>query len=290
MGETVEIRPFYDTATCTLTYLIWDAGTKDALLIDPVLDYDQTDGSISDDSARHVQDEIKNEGLRLHWVLETHAHADHLTAAQKFKAWNPQAKVGISERIREVQATFGDKFGLGKEFRRDGSQFDTLFTDGQKVQAGALNFVVLSTPGHTPACSSYYFEKERTLFSGDAVFMPDLGTGRCDFPGASAEQLFRSITRKIYSLPKETRVCPGHDYPPSSRELRWNCPVAEQLENNLHLQETTTKSEYVSFRTGRDATLTPPKLLYPSLFLNIRAGQLPEAQGDKMLLTVPPLV
>jgi glyoxylase-like metal-dependent hydrolase (beta-lactamase superfamily II) len=279
----VTIEPFYDLRTFTLTYVVFDPETRDAVILDPVLDYEPASGTTSTESADRVTAFVRQHQLRVHLVLETHAHADHLSASQLLRR-RFDAKVAIGERIREVQQTFQQIFDLPASFVADGSQFDRLLADGEEVRAGSLAFSVIATPGHTPACVTYRFGD--ALFTGDALFLEDYGTGRCDFPRGSAEALFDSIQR-LYALPDATRVFVGHDYQPGGRPLRWETTIGVSKAKNPQLHSGTTRAEFVAMRTVRDATLPAPRLLFPSVQLNIDAGRLPppHANGKRYLLT-----
>lgn len=283
----MKVKPFFDLATSTLTYLIWDATSRDAIVVDPVLDFDPAASQVSFTSIQILEREIRALGLTPRWIIETHAHADHFSGAQYLKTIFPTARIGIGERIRSVQATFQGIFGLGSDFKTDGSQFDHLFHHGEKVEMGELSFEVRFTPGHTPACSSFYFEASGHCFTGDALFLPDLGTGRCDFPSGSAAELYRSVTEQLYSLPDDVEVHPGHDYPPNTRSMEWKSTIGEEKRSNAHLRGDTTKSQYVEFRTTRDKSLSPPRLLYPSLRVNIEGGKLPTAADGQAYLKLP---
>jgi glyoxylase-like metal-dependent hydrolase (beta-lactamase superfamily II) len=269
MNMTIKVQEFFHASTFTLTYVVFDPQSRDALVIDPALDYDLSTGRVWSESAQQVLNFIEGHKLKLHWILETHAHADHLSAAQVFKEAYPQAQLAISERIREVQKIFGPRFDR-PGFRADGSQFDRLFSDGEEFRAGTLTGRVISTPGHTPACTSYLIGEN--LFTGDAIFMPDSGTGRCDFPGGSAETLFESITQKIYSLPDSVQIFVGHDYQPNERSLEFQTTVGEQKRSNIHIQLDTPRKKYLEFRVARDKVLAAPRLLMPSLQVNIAGG------------------
>jgi glyoxylase-like metal-dependent hydrolase (beta-lactamase superfamily II) len=270
----MKIETFFDPRTFTLTYVVFDPDTRDALVIDPVLDYDQTGSVISTESVDRVTEFLGREALRLHVVLETHAHADHLSGSQVLRARFPGAVVAIGERIREVQDVFKGVFDLGDEFKPDGRQFDRLLADGERFSVGSLEVHVIATPGHTPACVSYHVGD--AVFTGDALFMPDYGTGRCDFPRGSAAALHRSVTSRLYALPDETRVFVGHDYMPGGRDLAYESTIGAERRHNIQLPADRSEAEFVAFRQARDATLAAPKLLYPSLQVNIRAGHLPE--------------
>ncbi len=275
---SIQIQHFFDPGTSTLTYIVHDPKTKDAVVIDPVWDYEPSSGQLSTKSMDPVVAYLKENHLSPQWVLETHAHADHLSSSQLFKNFFPNIKVAIGERITEVQKTFKTIFNLETEFDISGKAFDLLLKEGQVFEVGSLKFKVLFTPGHTPACASYLIED--ALFSGDALFIPDSGTGRCDFPAGSAETLYESITQKIYSLPDNVRIFVGHDYQPEGRILKYQSTVKEEKNQNIQLKASTKKSEYVEFRTRRDATLSAPKLLFPSIQVNISAGNLPKAESN----------
>lgn len=280
----MEIRAFYDAATYTLTYLVWDPSSKDAVVIDPVLDYDPLASQIDTKSVDEVMAVIDREGLRLRFVLETHAHADHLSASQVLRQ-RYDAPVAIGKRITEVQATFKGVFDLGDAFATDGSQFDRLLDDEELLQAGTLAVRVIATPGHTPACVSFVIGD--ALFTGDALFMDDYGTGRCDFPRGSAADLYRSIQR-LYALPDTTRVFVGHDYQPAGREVRWETTIAKSKRNNPQLRADTSEAEFVEFRQARDRTLAPPRLIFQSVQVNVDAGRLPPAHANgRRYLTLP---
>lgn len=280
----MDIKTFYDPATYTLTYVVFDAKTKDAVVIDPVLDYDPVGSTTSTESVREVESFLRNEGLRLHYVLETHAHADHLSGAQYLKR-RFEAKVVIGHLITEVQKVFKPIFDL-QDLATDGSQFDLLVKDGDKLAAGSLEVTVIETPGHTPACVSYLIGD--AVFTGDALFIEDYGTGRCDFPRGDARALYVSVHDKLYALPDETRVFTGHDYQPNGRPLRFETTIGASKAQNIQLKADTTEAEYVAFRNRRDATLKAPRLLFPSIQVNVDAGRLPTAgPGGIRLLKTP---
>ena len=274
---SIQIQHFFDASTSTLTYVVSDPQTHDAVVIDPVWDFDPASGKLSLKAFEPVLAYLKSQNLKPHFVLETHVHADHLSSSQFFKEQYPAIKIAISERITEVQKIFGQLFNA-KDLNTTGKDFDVLFGDGQELVAGSLKIKCMLTPGHTPACATFLIED--ALFSGDAMFMPDSGTGRCDFPAASAEALYNSISGKIYSLPDSTRIFVGHDYQPQGRELKFQTTVGEQKSSNIQLKGATTKAEFVEFRTKRDATLAAPKLLLPSIQVNMRAGQLPPKEDN----------
>ena len=276
-----EIKAFYDPRTYTLTYVVWDADTRDAVVIDPVLDYDPNGSKTWTESVDQVTAFIREHDLSLRYVLETHAHADHLTASQLLRK-RFDAKVVIGERITAVQETFKPIFDFGGEFATDGSQFDTLLKDGETLEAGALKIEAIATPGHTPACLTY--KVGDAIFTGDALFMDDYGTGRCDFPKGSADDLYQSVKR-LYALPDETRVFVGHDYQPGGREVRWQTSIGKSKANNPQLRAETGKDEFVKMRQERDATLAAPRLLLQSVQVNVNAGRLPKprANGQRYL-------
>lgn len=273
----LQIQHFFDSATSTLTYVVADQQTGDAVVIDPVWDYDPASGKMSTRSMEPVIAFLQEQRLNPLYVLETHAHADHLSSSQLFKNFFPNIKVAVGERIVEVQKIFKDFFNL-KDLNPNGAEFDLLLSDGQELQAGSLKIKTIFTPGHTPACASYLIED--ALFAGDAIFMPDYGTGRCDFPAGSAEDLYDSVKKRIYSLPDNTRIFVGHDYQPHGRPLEFQTTVGEEKKSNIQLQDATSREEFVRFRKDRDATLAAPKLLLPSIQVNIRAGHLPEAEEN----------
>jgi len=269
----MKIETFFDPHTFTLTYVVYDPQTRDALVIDPVLDYDPVSSVVSTESVDRVDALLRRESLRLRAVLETHAHADHLSGSQVLRERFPGAVVAIGERILEVQGVFKGVFELGDEFTPDGHHFDRLLADDERFTAGSLEVHVIPTPGHTPACVSFLIGD--AVFTGDALFMPDYGTGRCDFPRGSAADLHRSITERLYTLPAATRVFVGHDYMPEGRALAFESTIGEEREHNVQLPADRSEADFVAFRQTRDASLEAPKLLYQSLQVNIRAGHLP---------------
>lgn len=284
----MEIRHFFDPATFTLTYVVYDPATKDAVVIDPVLDYDPASVTTSTQSIENLVAFLKEQKLKVHFILETHAHADHLSGAHELVRQHlPDAKIGIGERITLVQETFKQVFNFPSAFKTDGSQFHRLFKENEQVQAGSLSFRVLFTPGHTPACASYLFAD--AVFTGDALFMPDYGTGRCDFPKGDAQALFHSVARKLYELPNATRVFVGHDYQPGGRKLEFQTTIGDSKRENVQLKAETPEAEFVAFRKARDATLAAPRLLFPSVQVNIAAGELPEPEGNGRIYLKLPL-
>lgn len=275
----MEIKTFFDPDTYTLTYTVYDPSSKDAVIIDPVLDYDPAAVKTSQKSIQAVVAFVREHGLQVRMVLETHAHADHLSGGHDLVTeYFPEATLGIGRRITQVQETFKKVFNFPEDFKTDGSQFGRLFDDYELVEAGTLRFKVIYTPGHTPACVSYLFDD--ALFTGDALFMPDYGTGRCDFPGGDAAALYNSITKRIYALPDATRIFVGHDYQPGNRPLAYQTTVAASKAANIQLKGGATEAEFLAFRTRRDATLSAPKLLFPSVQVNIAAGRFPEPEEN----------
>ena len=274
--EKPVIRPFFDEATNTVSYLIWDAASKDAAVIDPVLDWDNRSGAADTRSADALLAAAKEAGLAIRWVLETHAHADHLTAAPYIKA-KTGAPIGIGEHIREVQKIFRPVFDLD-DVKPEGGDFDRLVRDGERFALGGLSVEVLHVPGHTPAEIAYRIGDD--VFVGDTLFMHDYGTARADFPGGDAHQLWRSMQRLLV-LPPETRLWMCHDYKAPGRDhFAWESTVLEQRAHNPHVKDGTTEAGFVAFRTARDATLAAPTLLLPSIQVNIRAGRFPEAEAN----------
>jgi glyoxylase-like metal-dependent hydrolase (beta-lactamase superfamily II) len=273
----MEIKAFYDDATYTLTYVVWDAATKDAVVIDPVLNYDPLGSQTSTEAVDEVADFVHEQKLKLRAVLETHAHADHLSGSQVLKH-RFDVPVVIGERITAVQETFKGIFQLGDGFPTDGSQFDKLIKHGEIWQAGSLSIEAMATPGHTPACMTYKIED--AIFTGDALFMHDYGTGRTDFPRGSARDLYRSVHDRLYALPDDTRVFVGHDYQPDQRELRYETTIGKSKRCNPQLRAETTEEEFVEFRTTRDSALAAPRLLFQSVQVNVNAGHLPESQPN----------
>lgn len=275
----MKIQHFFDQDTFTLTYIVWDENTKDAVIIDPVLDYNPNSGKFSYKSADLHLGFITKNDLKVHLILETHAHADHLSSSVYLKEKLKGSKVAIGANITMVQEVFKGVFNM-KDLKTDGSQFDLLLKDNEEVKADSLKFKVLYTPGHTPACASYLFGD--TIFTGDALFMPDYGTGRCDFPKGSAEDLYDSITKRLYTLPDTTKVFVGHDYMPGGREMKYATTIGESKKSNIRLKADMKKEDFVKFRKERDATLEAPRLLLPSIQVNVAAGRLPEAEDNGM--------
>ncbi len=282
----MQIKPFYDSRTFTMSYVVYDPASRDAVIIDPVLDYDPAASKVWTESVDQLVGFVKGENLNVHFILETHAHADHLSGSQLLKRTFPQAQVAIGERITVVQETFKKVFDLPADFPTDGRQFDRLFKDGEVIEAGSLKIEVIFTPGHTPACACYRVGD--AVFTGDAIFMPDMGTGRCDFPAGSATDLYNSITRKLYSLPDATRLFVGHDYQPGGREVAWETTVGAQKRDNIQLKASTSEVDFVQFRSARDKQLAAPKLLFQSVQVNIDAGKMPQPNAEcKRYLKIP---
>ncbi|MGR3836829.1 MAG: MBL fold metallo-hydrolase [Cognatishimia sp.] len=280
-----EVQSFFDTATNTVSYVVRDPQGRSCAIVDSVLDFDYASGQTLTASADEVIAYVNANDLKVDWILETHVHADHLSAAPYLQE-KLGGKIGIGDQITVVQDTFGKVFNEGTEFQRDGSQFDQLFRNGDSLMIGQMRCEVMHTPGHTPACLTYVIGD--AAFVGDTLFMPDFGTARCDFPGGSSDQLFDSIQR-ILSLPDETRIFVGHDYKaPGRDEFAWETTVAEEKARNVHIGGGASKSDFMEMRDARDATLKKPALIIPSLQVNMRAGQMPEAdeQGD-VFLKVP---
>jgi len=270
-----DVKAFFDEATNTFSYVVWDSATSKAAVIDSVLDYDAVSGRTRRDSANAMVDFVKAQGLQLEWVIDTHMHADHLSAAPYVQSVLG-GKLAIGEHIREVQQTFGAIFNAGPDFARDGSQFDHLFKDGERYRLGSIEAVALHTPGHTPACMTHVIGD--AAFVGDTLFMPDYGTARCDFPGGDARTLYRSIQR-IFALPDETRVFLCHDYKTATRDtFAHESTVADERRSNIHLRDD--EEAFVQMRRARDATLAMPRLLLPSVQVNMRAGRFPPSEDN----------
>ncbi len=278
----MHVQPFYDARTFTLSYVVFDPASRDAVAIDPVLDYEPIGSYTYTESVDRMSDFIRQQGLRLPYVLETHAHADHLTGAQILRR-RFDAKVAIGAAIREVQTTFRDLFALD-HLATDGSQFDRLIEDGDVIDAGTIRVEAIATPGHTPADITYKIGD--ALFTGDLLFMDDYGTGRCDFPKGSAARMYESMQR-IYRLPDSTRVHPGHDYPPATRGWKHETTIGASKDHNPQLDQRTTQAEFVAMRNERDRSLAAPRLLYPSVQVNVDAGRMPPAKNGRRYLVTP---
>jgi glyoxylase-like metal-dependent hydrolase (beta-lactamase superfamily II) len=266
------VHVFFDPASSTLTYAVWDASTLDAVLIDPVLDFDPATQMTSRSSAARLLEFVRSKKLHVHWVLETHAHADHLTSGRELRADLPAARWGMGARMREVFDNFRKVLGWPAALQLADLGVDRWFQDGEEFTAGSLRLQAIATPGHTPACLTYRVGE--WLFTGDALFMPDGGVGRCDFPGGNGNALYDSVWGKIYSFPDHFVTLPGHDYQPEGRPLRYQATVGEQKAANIHLRANTAREDFIKFREGRDKTLSPPRQLTPSLDWNLGAHQI----------------
>lgn len=281
-----QVQHFFDQDTSTLSYVVHDEVSRDAIIIDPVLNFSVASGRIWTQSVQDLINFVKTKQLKVRMILETHAHADHLSGSQELKRFFPEAQLAIGSRITEVQKVFAALYHLPASFPTDGQQFDRLLQAHENVAVGTLSFRVLPTPGHTPACSSYLFDQK--VFTGDALFMPDYGTGRCDFPSGSAQDLYRSITEEIYTLPGETLIYTGHDYQPGGRALRYQASIEESRRENIQLKALTSLESFVRMRQERDAKLDAPKLLHPSVQVNIDAGHLPPPESNgRSYLKIP---
>ena len=276
MPNLTHIQPFFDPKTWTVSYVVSDIATRNAAVIDPVLDYNFKSGHTDTKAADALLAYVKSEKLTVQWILETHAHADHLSGARYLQE-RAGGKIAIGEHIREVQATFKKLYNLEPSFLPDGSQFDHLFKDGEVFKIGNVEATALLVPGHTPADLAYLVDG--AVFVGDTLFMPDVGTARADFPGGDAHTLYRSM-RQLLTLPPETRVFVCHDYPPKGREARWETTIAEQKAGNIHVRDGISEEEFVTMRKARDRTLEVPTLILPSIQVNVRAGQLPPADEN----------
>jgi len=279
-----EVTPLFDEATNTISYVVTDPASRSCAVVDSVLDLDYAAGRIGHRSADAIIAFIRNHDLVLEWLIETHVHADHLSAAPYIQG-KLGGKIGIGDRITLVQDTFGKVFNEGTEFQRDGSQFDRLFADGDIYQIGGITAFAMHTPGHTPACMTHVIGD--AAFVGDTLFMPDGGTARADFPGGDARALYRSIKR-VLTLPPETRLFMCHDYGPNGRDIRWETTVAEERAHNIHVRDGVSEDEFVAMRQARDATLGTPRLIIPSIQVNMRGGRLPPAADNgRHYLKVP---
>jgi len=279
------VHGIFDPATWTVTYVVYDQPGGSAAIIDSVLDYDPKSGRTRTASAQKVLDFVREQRLTVGWILETHAHADHLSAAPWLRD-QLGGKIAIGGNIRTVQGVFKKIFNMEDSFSADGSQFDHLFSDGERFSIGALEGEVMSVPGHTPACVAYKIGD--SVFVGDTLFMPDVGTARCDFPGGDAPTLYRSV-RKLLSLPPETRLFMCHDYPPNGRPVAFECTVADQRARNIHVNDSVSEAQFVEMRTRRDATLDMPVLILPAVQINIRAGVMPPPESNGVSYVKIPL-
>jgi len=282
----VEVKTFFDEQTFTLTHLVYDPSSKDAVVFDPVLDLDTIGWKTYTSSLQALDAFIAENNLKLHYVLDTHIHADHISGMQHLKE-KYKAPLVISSAIKTVQSTFKEVFNFADDFDTSGSDFDVLVSDGDMLAAGTIDIEVLHTPGHTPACTTYKIETK--LFTGDALFVPSIGTGRCDFPKGSANDLFASVTKKLYTLPDNTKVFPGHDYP-GNRDLQTFTTIGESKLSNVDLPASRSEEDYVSFMNNRDAKLQLPRLIYQGVQVNLTAGKLPKAESNGVHYLKIPIV
>ena len=278
-----QVQAFFDDATNTISYIVKDPSSDSCAIVDSVMDIDYAAGRITYDHADELIAQIEKQGLKLEWIIETHVHADHLSAAPYIQE-KLGGKIGIGSKILVVQDTFGKIFNEGTEFQRDGSQFDRLFEDGDTYTIGTMQAVAMYTPGHTPACMVHVMGD--AAFVGDTLFMPDGGSARADFPGGDAGVLYDSI-QKVLSLPDEMRLFMCHDYGPNGRDIQWETTVGEEKTHNIHVGNGKTKEDFVKFRTERDAQLAMPRLIIPSLQVNMRAGTMPTDKDGNPMLKVP---
>lgn len=280
----MQIKHFFDQQTWTFTYVVWDEETKDAVVIDPVLNFDPVNLIFSEDSIDELLEFTQSNGLNIHHVLETHVHADHITGADRLRS-KLGAKLVASSVVPAVQETFCELLAIDADSLAPDA-FDIYLDDGEELESGSIKIKAIHTPGHTPACATYQIED--ALFVGDSIFMPDFGTGRCDFPKGSADILFDSITQKLYSFPDETRVFVGHDYQPGGRELLCETTIGACKTDNIHLKIDTKREDFLKYRTERDKTLNLPKLIFQSVQLNVRAGALPKPDANGLpMLRIP---
>ncbi|WP_371154986.1 MBL fold metallo-hydrolase [Jannaschia sp. 2305UL9-9] len=283
MDVTPDVSAHFDEATNTISYIVVDPATQHCAIVDSVMDIDYAAGRITHDHADAMIDEVRTRGLTLDWIIETHVHADHLSAAPYIQD-ALGGKIGIGSKIMVVQETFGKVFNEGTEFQRDGSQFDRLFEDGDTYRIGDMTAFAMATPGHTPACMVHVVGN--AAFVGDTLFMPDGGSARADFPGGDAGELYDSI-QKVLTLPDAMRLFMCHDYGPNGRDIRWETTVGEEKAHNIHVGGGTSREDFVAMRTERDATLKVPNLIIPSLQVNMRAGEVPRDENGNPVLKVP---
>ena len=283
MDVKPEVSAFFDPATWTISYVVKDPASNKCAIVDSVMDIDYAAGRITYESADALIKHVEDNGLELEWLLETHVHADHLSAAPYIQN-KLGGKIGIGKNITIVQDVFGKVFNEGTEFQRDGSQFDALLEDGDILEIGELKLTVMHTPGHTPACMTYV--TGNAAFVGDTLFMPDGGSARADFPGGDAGTLYDSI-QKVLALPDDMRLFMCHDYGPNGRDIEWETTVGAEKEHNIHVGAGKTKEDFVKFRTERDAQLDMPRLIIPSLQVNMRAGEIPTDKDGRPMLKVP---
>ncbi|MCB0393947.1 MAG: MBL fold metallo-hydrolase [Bdellovibrionales bacterium] len=286
-GGILLIQNFYDKETGTHSYVVFDSETRDAVVIDPVWNYNHFTATLTQGSVDEILGFVSAHSLNPIWVLETHIHADHISASQIVIREHPNCRLGIGEKVKDVQENFNRLLGLEGEARGHERHFDQLFRDGEDFSAGSLKIRTLHLPGHTPACLGYLIGN--SIFLGDVIFMPDAGTGRCDFPGGSSRTLYSSISQKLYKLPDSTNVYVGHDYGPNGREIRFHTTVGDLKNSNIHLKSGTTENEFVKFREDRDSTLEPPKLIHASLQFNLRGGRLPPPNSKGVRHVVLPI-
>jgi len=277
------VKGFFDEGTNTISYVVSDPSSHVCAIVDPVMEFDYAAGRLTFRQADEMIADVRSRGLQLEWLIETHVHADHLSAAPYIQDVLG-GKIGVGRNITVVQETFGKVFNEGTEFQRDGSQFDRLFDDGDTYEIGTISTFVMHTPGHTPACMTHVIGD--AAFVGDTLFMPDGGSARADFPGGDAGELYDSI-QKVLALPEETRLFMCHDYGPGGREIRWETTVREEKESNIHVGGGKTREEFVQFRRERDAQLAMPRLIIPSLQVNMRAGEVPVDKDGNQVLKVP---
>lgn len=283
LNTKADVNAYFDEATNTISYLVKDPSSNHCAIIDSVMDMDYAAGRITYESADKLINEIQSRELKLDWIIETHVHADHLSAAPYIQQ-KLGGKIGVGEKIMVIQETFGKIFNEGTEFQRDGSQFDALFKDGDTYMIGNMQAFAMFTPGHTPACMVHIIGD--AAFAGDTLFMPDGGSARADFPGGDAGELYDSI-QKVLSLPDETRLFMCHDYGPNGRSIQWETTVLDQKTNNIHVGKNKTRDDFIKFRTERDAQLAMPKLIIPALQVNMRAGEVPTDDHGNKVLKVP---
>jgi len=283
MAVKPDVTPFFDPDTNTISYVVKDPESNACAVVDSVMDIDYAAGRISFDHADRMIAFVQEKNLKVEWIIETHVHADHLSAAPYIQE-KLGGKLGIGSKIKVVQETFGKVFNEGTEFQRDGSQFDKLFEDGDTYQVGGMTCFAMYTPGHTPACMVHVMGN--AAFVGDTLFMPDGGSARADFPGGDAGTLYDSI-QKLLALPDDMRLFMCHDYGPNGREIQWETTVGDEKQHNIHVGGSKTREEFIAFRTQRDAQLDMPRLIIPSLQVNMRAGRLPTDESGKQVLKVP---
>ncbi len=283
MNVVPDVSAHFDKASNTISYIVKDPASDHCAIVDSVMDIDYAAGRITYDHADKMIDEVKERGLILDWIIETHVHADHLSAAPYIQE-QVGGKIGIGSKIMVIQETFGKIFNEGTEFQRDGSQFDKLFEDGDTYKVGEMDVFIIYTPGHTPACMTHVMGN--AAFVGDTLFMPDGGSARADFPGGDAGELYDSIM-KLLELPDEMRLFMCHDYGPNGRDIQWETTVGDEREHNIHVGGGVSREEFVKMRTERDATLSMPKLIIPSLQVNMRAGEVPTDPEGNPVLKVP---